>query len=63
MARLARILDDLQAWLRLTPFGRAECHRLVHRIAGLAQQADRGSLLATALVEVLRQQCISARLA
>jgi hypothetical protein len=49
-------LAELQAWLNLTPFGRSEYRRLVHRRAELAPQTDRGIALATTLVEALRQQ-------
>ena len=51
-------LAELQVWLNLAPFGRAEYRRLLHQLAELAQQTDRGIVLATALVEALRQQRI-----
>jgi hypothetical protein len=51
-------LAELQVWLKLTPFTRAEYQRLVHSLADLAQQTERGIVLAEALVERLRQQRI-----
>lgn len=48
-------LAELQAWLNLTPFGLSDYRRLVHKIAELAQQTDRGIVLATTLVEAMRQ--------
>jgi len=51
-------LLELQAWLKLTPFAVADYRRFVHQLAELAQQTDRGIVLAEALVELLRQQRI-----
>jgi hypothetical protein len=51
-------LAELQAWLNLTPFGQSDDHRLVRQLAELAQQTDRGIVLATALVEAVRAQRI-----
>ncbi len=48
----------MQAWLSLTPFAIADYRRFVHQLADLAQQTDRGIVLAEALVELLRQQRI-----
>jgi TnpA family transposase len=51
-------LAELQVWLKLTPFAIADYRRFVHQLAELAQQTDRGIVLAEALVEMLRQQRI-----
>ena len=51
-------LAELQAWLNLTPFSLADYRRFVHQLAELAQQTDRGIVLAETLVEMLRQQRI-----
>jgi TnpA family transposase len=51
-------LTELQAWLNLTPFAIAHDRRFVHQLAELAQQTDRGIVLADALVEMMRQQRI-----
>ena len=51
-------LAELQAWLNLTPFDRSDYRRLVRQLAELAQQTDRGIVLATALVEAVRAQRI-----
>jgi TnpA family transposase len=51
-------LAELQAWLNLAPFSRSDYHRLVRQLAELAQQTDRGIVLATALVEAVRAQRI-----
>jgi TnpA family transposase len=51
-------LAELQAWLNLTPFSRSDYRRLVRQLAELAQQTDRGIVLATALVEAVRAQRI-----
>ena len=51
-------LMELQAWLKLTPFVVTEHLHFVHQLAELAQQTDRGIVLAEALVELLRQQRI-----
>ncbi len=49
-------LAELQAWLNMAPFTIADFRRCVHQLAELAQQTDRGIVLAEALVEMLRQQ-------
>lgn len=51
-------LAELQAWLNLTPLLAADYRRFVHQLAELAQQTDRGIVLAEVLVEQLRQQRI-----
>ncbi|WP_242397242.1 DUF4158 domain-containing protein [Aeromonas salmonicida] len=51
-------LLELQAWLQLTPFTVADYRHFGHQLADLAQQTDRGIVLAEALVELLRQQRI-----
>lgn len=51
-------LLELQAWLKLTPFVVSDYRHFVHQLADLAQQTDRGIVLAEALVELLRQQRI-----
>jgi TnpA family transposase len=51
-------LLELQRWLRLSLFGIAEYRQSVYQLAELAQQSDRGIVLAEALVEMLRQQRI-----
>jgi TnpA family transposase len=51
-------LAELQAWLNLSPFSLVDYRRLIDPIAELAQQTDRGIVLAEALVEMLRQQRI-----
>jgi hypothetical protein len=51
-------LAELQAWLNLTPFAAADYRRSVRQLAELAQQTDRGIVLAEALVKMLRQQRI-----
>ncbi|MHB8455980.1 MAG: Tn3 family transposase [Acidiferrobacterales bacterium] len=51
-------LAELQAWLNLSPFAIADYRCFVHQLAELAQQTDRGIVLAEALVEMLRQQRI-----
>ena len=51
-------LAELQGWLNLTPFSVSDFRRFVHQFAELAQQTDRGIVLAEALVEILRQQRI-----
>lgn len=51
-------LAELQAWLGMSLFSAADYHRMVHHLAELAQQTDRGIVLAEALVERLRQQRI-----
>lgn len=49
-------LAELLAWLNLMPFSATDSRRLVHQLSELAQQTDRGIVLAAALVEMLRQQ-------
>ncbi len=49
---------ELQAWLGLTAFSISHYRRFVHQLAELAQQTDRGVILAETLVEMLRQQFI-----
>ena len=51
-------LAELQAWLNLTSFSVTDYRRLARSLAELAQQTDRGIVLAEALVERLRQQRI-----
>ena len=51
-------LTQLQAWLNLMPFAVGDYRRFVPHLAELAQQTDRGIVLAEALVELLRQQRI-----
>lgn len=53
-------LSELQAWLGLTPFGTSHVRHFVHHLSELAKQTDRGVVLATSLLEVLRQQHIIA---
>lgn len=49
---------ELQAWLGLTAFSISHYRRVVYELAKLAQQTDRGIILAEKLVEMLRQQLI-----
>jgi len=49
-------LQELYAWLGLTPFGLRQFRASVHQLTALAMQTDRGITLATALVEHLRQE-------
>jgi Domain of unknown function (DUF4158) len=49
-------LADLQAWLGMTVFSTSDYRRLVHHLTELAEQTDRGMVLAEALVEMLRRQ-------
>ena len=51
-------LLELQAWLGITLFSAADYLRCVRQMAVLAQQTDRGIVLAEALVELLRQERI-----
>jgi len=51
-------LAELQAWLSLMPFAISDYRRFVHQLAELAQQTDRGIVLAETLISLLRQQCI-----
>lgn len=47
---------ELQKWLNLTPFSSADYRRLIIQLTELAQQTDRGILLAEMLIDLLRQQ-------
>jgi TnpA family transposase len=49
-------LTQLQAWLNLMPFAVGDYRRFIPQLADLAQQTDRGIVLAEALIELLRQQ-------
>ena len=49
---------ELQTWLGMTQFSAMDYRRLVHQLSELAQQSDRGIVLAEALIELLRQQRI-----
>jgi Domain of unknown function (DUF4158) len=49
-------LRELQTYLGLTPFGTRHFRHFVYSLTDLAQQTDRGLVLATTLVEALRQQ-------
>ncbi len=49
---------DLQAWLGMSPFSIWHYRQAVHELAKLAQQTDRGIILAEAMVERLRQQSV-----
>src|SRR5574337_745306 len=51
-------LVELQTWLAMSMFSAADYRRLVHQLANLAQQTERGIVLAEALIELLRQQRI-----
>ena len=51
-------LAELQGWLILSPFGIAEYRQFVYQLAELAQQTDRGIVLAEALIDMLRNQSI-----
>ncbi len=51
-------LVQLQAWLNLTLFSTADYRRFLHQLTELAQQTDRGIVLAEKLVEMLRRQRI-----
>jgi len=51
-------LAELQAWLHLSTFKFSHSRRLVNQLSELAQQTDRGIILAQNLVEMLRQQRI-----
>jgi hypothetical protein len=51
-------LAELQSWLGLTPFSISDYRRVVYHLTDLAQQTDRGIVLAETLVEMLRQQRI-----
>jgi hypothetical protein len=49
-------LAELQAWLDLSAFTIADYQRFLPPVIDLAQQTDRGLVLAEALIEMLRQQ-------
>jgi hypothetical protein len=49
---------ELPAWLSMKTFTIPHYRHFVHRLSELAQQSDRGIVLAAALVEMLRQQLI-----
>lgn len=49
---------ELQAWLGLTSFSISHYRQVVRELAKLAQQTDRGIILAETMVEMLRQQLI-----
>jgi Domain of unknown function (DUF4158) len=49
---------ELYTWLGLTPFGVRQFRTSVQQLTELAAQTDRGMVLATALVERLRQQSV-----
>ncbi|HEY3268383.1 MAG TPA: Tn3 family transposase [Armatimonadota bacterium] len=49
-------LRELQAYLGLTVFGVSHFRHFVRDLTGLAQETDKGIVLATALVEALRQR-------
>jgi hypothetical protein len=51
-------LVELQIWLGMTMFPASNYRPLVHQLAYLARQTDRGIVLAEALIELLRQQRI-----
>ncbi len=51
-------LAELQAWLNLSSLSGADYRRFIDSIVDLAQQTDRGIVLAEALVKLLRQQRI-----
>lgn len=51
-------LLELQALLGLTPFATSHARTAVHALAELAQQTDRGLILATTLLDMLRRQQI-----
>jgi hypothetical protein len=49
-------LLELQSWLGLTPFGLSHFRHGAQQLTELALQTDRGMALATALVELVREQ-------
>ncbi len=51
-------LIELQAWLNLSTFSQFDYRCMVDRLSELAQQTDRGIVLAVAMVKMLRQQHI-----
>lgn len=48
-------LLELRTWLNLTAFSIPDYQRFMHELSDLAQQTDRGIVLAEKLVEMLRQ--------
>jgi TnpA family transposase len=51
-------LMELQTWMKLTRFTIADMRHMVDQLVGLAQQTDRGIVLAEELIGMLRQQRI-----
>lgn len=51
-------LSELQSWLKLSSFNMADYQNYVQQISELAQQTDRGIMLAKTLIEALRNQRI-----
>lgn len=51
-------LLELQSWLGVRPFGKRHFQQSVEYLTELAEQTDRGIVLATSLVELLRQRRI-----
>lgn len=51
-------LAELLSWLSLTSFSGSHYRRLVNVLSDLAQQTDRGIVLAKTLIETMRQQHI-----
>jgi TnpA family transposase len=51
-------LADLQTWLGLSSFSVADFRHFVRELTELAQQTDRGIVIAEALIDLLRQQRI-----
>ena len=49
-------LNELLVWLNISKFRLGHYRRFVHQLALLAQQTDRGIVLAAALVEMFRQE-------
>lgn len=49
-------LNELLVWLNISQFRLGHYRRFVHQLALLAQQSDRGIVLAAALVEMFRQK-------
>lgn len=51
-------LQEIRAYLGLSPFGQSEYGLLLHELTNLALQTDKGFLLAKHAIEILRQQNI-----
>ncbi len=51
-------LLELQSWMKLTPFSLQHYKQFLNTLTELAQQTDKGVVLATSLLESLRQQHI-----